>query len=199
MRNSALGIHNPANDWNPKSEFHLQRIRNCIKYLVSGIHSVKSRIQDCLDNMLWLPFIQTCFTLGFEFRLSPYGDLYEALDVSAQGLSRNIPLRARKTFGTQGRLAIPFTHLFLIIGPYLILRKLLLLFTGVVQDIISFFLFLFCFFFPEDFDERTSETRAPSAGFSFIPPLDDLWRENRSVNRLWTRGCLLSLKKKKEC
>jgi len=75
-----------------------------------------------------------------------------------------------KAFGTHGRLAIPFVHLFIIMGPYLILKKLLLLFTGVVQDIISLSLcFLFLFFFSEDFDERTSEReRHPRVLFLYL-------------------------------
>ena len=37
IRNSALGTQNPANDWNPGSEFHLKSIRNQVQY---GIHSL---------------------------------------------------------------------------------------------------------------------------------------------------------------
>ena len=38
MRNSALGIQNTANDWNPESEFHL--IRNQVPEY--GIHSLRA-------------------------------------------------------------------------------------------------------------------------------------------------------------
>ena len=42
IRNSAKGIKNPVNDWNPESKFHWQEICN------PAIHSLGSRIQDCL-------------------------------------------------------------------------------------------------------------------------------------------------------
>ena len=42
IHNSAKGIRNPVNDWNPESKFHLQEICN------PEIHSLGSRIQDCL-------------------------------------------------------------------------------------------------------------------------------------------------------
>ena len=106
-------------------EFKFQR-PSC-KLAGYGIHSVKSRIQDCLGYMLWLPIIQSCFTLGtrdFSCLASSfglYGDLCKAIDVPARGLSRNIPLRA--PFGTQGRLAIPFVHIFIIKERYSILKQ----------------------------------------------------------------------------
>ena len=77
--------------------------------------------------MLWLPIIQSCFTLGtrnvscLASSFGLYGDLCKAIDVSARGLSRNIPLRA--PFGTQGRLAIPFVHIFVIKERYSILKQ----------------------------------------------------------------------------
>jgi len=54
--NTAQGILNPTNDWNPESKFFQERIdhsllvvltKTGIQYLESGIHSVESRIQDC--------------------------------------------------------------------------------------------------------------------------------------------------------
>ena len=45
-RNTAQGIQNPTNDWNPESKFHLQRLES--RTWDSGIHNVESRIQDSL-------------------------------------------------------------------------------------------------------------------------------------------------------
>ena len=46
IRNTAVGIRNPTNDWNPESKFHGKRCGK--QYLESGTHEVESRIQDCL-------------------------------------------------------------------------------------------------------------------------------------------------------
>ena len=47
IRNTAQGVWNPTNDLNPESKFPLTKtFWNPI--FGSGIHSVKSRIQDCL-------------------------------------------------------------------------------------------------------------------------------------------------------
>ena len=40
IRNTAQGIRNPTNKWNPESQFNCHRLE-------FGIHSVESRIQDC--------------------------------------------------------------------------------------------------------------------------------------------------------
>ena len=44
--NTAQGIRNPGNDWNPESKFHWQE--SGIQSLESGICSLESTIQDCL-------------------------------------------------------------------------------------------------------------------------------------------------------
>ena len=44
--NTAQGIRNPGNDWNPESKFHSQE--SGIHSLESGICSLESTIQDCL-------------------------------------------------------------------------------------------------------------------------------------------------------
>ena len=68
------------------------------------------------------PGYQRLFMLGLEFRSSLYGDLCKALDICLWAIP-NILLRARKKpFGTQGRLAIPFIHLFIMMGPCSILK-----------------------------------------------------------------------------
>ena len=41
-----FGIRNPTNDWNPESKVLLKNTG--IQYLESGIHSMESRIQECL-------------------------------------------------------------------------------------------------------------------------------------------------------
>ena len=44
IRNTAQGILNSTNDWNPESKFHRSRIQ----YLESGIQGLESRIEDSL-------------------------------------------------------------------------------------------------------------------------------------------------------
>ena len=47
IQNTSQGImRDPTYDWNLESEFHWQRLE-------SGIHSVESRIQDCLKFLTW--------------------------------------------------------------------------------------------------------------------------------------------------
>ena len=45
IRNTARGIQNPTNNWNPESKVHWKI--SGIQYLESAIHGVESRIQDC--------------------------------------------------------------------------------------------------------------------------------------------------------
>ena len=45
IRNTARGIQNPTNNWNPESKVHWKI--SGIQYLEFGIHGVESRIQDC--------------------------------------------------------------------------------------------------------------------------------------------------------
>ena len=46
IRNTAQGIRNPTNDWNPESKISMTN--SGIQYLESEIHCVESRIQNCL-------------------------------------------------------------------------------------------------------------------------------------------------------
>ena len=43
--NTAQGIRNPRNDWNPESKFQLTNTE--IQYLKFGTQNVESRIHDC--------------------------------------------------------------------------------------------------------------------------------------------------------
>ena len=166
-------------------EFKFQR-PSC-KLAGYGIDSVKSRIQDCLGYMLWLPIIQSCFTLGtrdFSCLASSfglYGDLCKAIDLSARGLYRNILLRA--PFGTQGRLAIPFVHIFIIKGRYSILKQS---FATLHRSCARYNFFVFSRTLTSVRAKRACHPRF----FLYILPPYDIWMENRrSVNSLWIQGC----------
>ena len=46
FRNTTQGIRDPINDWNPESRFHWPMLE--LPFLESGIHSLESRIQECI-------------------------------------------------------------------------------------------------------------------------------------------------------
>ena len=112
-----------------------------------GIDSVKSRIQDCLGYMLWLPIIQSA------------------------------------PFGTQGRLAIPFVHIFIIKERYSILKQT---FATLHRSCERYNFFVFSRTLTSVRAKRACHPRF----FLYILPPYDIWMENRrSVNSLWIQGC----------
>ena len=67
IRNTAVGIWNPTDNWNPESKFHWKR--SGIQSLESGIHGVGSRIQDCLGSLyIWGEQVRSCVISTVERR-----------------------------------------------------------------------------------------------------------------------------------
>ena len=137
----------------PETQLQARRLRNPQREIqnsrLSGVHAVITRGFSCLASSFGL-----------------YGDLCKAIDVSARGLSRNIPLCA--PFGTQGRLAILFVHIFIIIGSFSILKQT---FATLHRSCARYNFFVFSRTLTS---VRAKRARHPRFFFIYVPPLDDI-------------------------